>query len=111
MPWYPGPSLLEYLETVSVARDRAFEYMRFPVQYVIRPDLDFRGFAGQLASGVIRRGEPVAVLPSGRVSHVKSIVTWEGEIEHAFAPMSITVCLEDQLDISRGDMLISPSSR
>jgi sulfate adenylyltransferase large subunit len=108
MPWYSGPSLLEYLETVSVSRDRAFEYMRFPVQYVIRPNLDFRGFAGQLASGVIRPGDPVMVLPSGRTSTVKSITTFDGDLSEAFPPMSVTLCLEDEVDVSRGDMLVPP---
>jgi len=106
MPWYQGPALLEHLETVPIARDHNLTDMRFPVQYVIRPNLDFRGFAGEVASGVIRRGDEVAVLPSGRISRVKSIVTWEGELEEAFAPMSVTVCLEDEVDISRGDMLV-----
>jgi len=105
-PWYDGPTLLDHLETVPIVNDHNLSDMRFPVQYVIRPDLDFRGFAGQLASGVIRRGDAVAVLPSGQVSRVKSIVTWEGEIEQAFAPMSITVLLEDEIDVSRGDMLV-----
>jgi sulfate adenylyltransferase large subunit len=108
MPCYSGPSLLEYLETVSVSRDRAFEYMRFPVQYVIRPNLDFRGFAGQLASGVIRPGDPVMVLPSGRTSRVKSITTFDGDLPEAFPPMSVTLCLEDEVDVSRGDMLVPP---
>src|SRR3989440_5853381 len=108
MPWHTGPSLLEYLETVKVVRDRAFDALRFPVQYVIRPNLDFRGFAGQISSGVIHRGDPVTVLPSGRTSRVKSIVTWEGDLEEAFAPMSVTVCLEDEIDVSRGDMLALP---
>ncbi len=106
MGWYTGPTLLEHLETVPIARDRNLNEMRFPVQYVIRPNLDFRGFAGQIASGVIRRGDAVTVLPSGRNSRVKSIVTWDGELEEAFAPMSVTVCLEDEVDISRGDMLV-----
>ncbi len=105
-PWYDGPTLLDHLETVPITGDHNLTDLRFPVQYVIRPDLDFRGFAGQLASGVIRRGDPVAVLPSGRRSRVKSIVTWDGDREEAFAPMSITVCLEDEIDISRGDMLV-----
>ena len=105
-PWYQGPALLEYLETVPIESDFNLTDMRFPVQYVIRPDLDFRGFAGQVASGVIRRGDAVAALPSGRTSRVKSIVTWDGELEEAFAPMSVTVCLEDEVDISRGDMLV-----
>jgi hypothetical protein len=94
------------LETVPIANDRNLVDMRFPVQYVIRPDLDFRGFAGQLASGVIRKGDPVTVLPSRRTSRVKSIVTWDGELDEAFAPMSVTVCLEDEIDVSRGDMLV-----
>jgi len=107
-PWYSGPALLEYLETVELARDRAFDYMRFPVQYVIRPNLDFRGFAGQVASGTIRPGDAVMALPSGRTSRVKSISTYDGDLAQAFPPMSVTVCLEDELDISRGDMLVPP---
>src|SRR5215469_5760596 len=106
MPWYTGPTLLEHLETVPIAEDRNFADMRFPVQYVIRPNLDFRGFAGQVASGVIRHGDSVTVLPSGRSSRVKSIVTRDGDLEEAFTPMSVTVCLEDEIDISRGDMLV-----
>jgi sulfate adenylyltransferase subunit 1 (EFTu-like GTPase family) len=109
-PWYTGPALLEHLETVPIARDYNLTDLRFPVQYVIRPNLDFRGFAGQIASGVIRRGDPVTVLPSGRSSRVKSIVTWEGDLAEAFAPMSVTVCLEDEIDISRGDMLALPDN-
>jgi sulfate adenylyltransferase large subunit len=105
-PWYRGPALLEHLETVPISRDYNLADMRFPVQYVIRPNLDFRGFAGEVASGVIRRGDAVTVLPSGRSSRVKSIVTWDGDLEEAFAPMSVTVCLEDEIDISRGDMLV-----
>jgi sulfate adenylyltransferase large subunit len=105
-PWYAGPSLLEHLETVPIANDRNLTNMRFPVQYVVRPNLDFRGFAGQIASGVIRRGDAITVLPSGRTSRVKSIVTWDGDLEEAFSPMSVTVCLEDEIDISRGDMLV-----
>jgi sulfate adenylyltransferase large subunit len=105
-PWYNGPTVLEHLETVPIAEDRNFSEMRFPVQYVIRPNLDFRGFAGQVASGIIRRGDSVTVLPSGRTSRVKSIVTRDGDLEEAFTPMSVTVCLEDEIDISRGDMLV-----
>jgi sulfate adenylyltransferase large subunit len=105
-PWYQGPALLEHLETVPVGADRNLTEMRFPVQTVIRPNLDFRGFAGQLASGVIHRGDEVTVLPSGRTSRVSRIVTYDGDLEEAFAPMSITVCLEDEVDISRGDMLV-----
>ena len=106
--WYAGPALLEYLETVEVARDRAFDYMRFPVQYVVRPNLDFRGFAGQVASGMIRPGDSVMALPSGRTSRVKSISTYDGDLSKAFPPMSVTVCLEDEVDVSRGDMLVPP---
>jgi sulfate adenylyltransferase large subunit len=106
-PWYNGPSLLEHLETVPISRDRNLQDFRFPVQTVIRPNLDFRGFAGQIASGTVRRGDAVRVLPSGRVSRIRSIVTWEGELEEAFAPMSVTLCLEDEVDISRGDMLVA----
>ncbi|HUS06330.1 MAG TPA: sulfate adenylyltransferase subunit CysN, partial [Bryobacteraceae bacterium] len=108
-PWYSGGSLLNYLETVPLGTGVKWEDMRFPVQYVIRPTLDFRGYAGQLASGVIRPGDPVMVLPSGRTSKVKSIVAFDGDLAEAHPPMSVTVCLEDEIDISRGDMLVSPS--
>jgi sulfate adenylyltransferase large subunit len=110
-PWYEGPSLLEHLETVPIASDRNLADLRFPVQYVIRPNLEFRGFAGQVASGVVRRGDAVCVLPSGRQSRVKSIMTWDSEIDEAFAPMSVTICLEDEIDISRGDMLVHAANR
>jgi sulfate adenylyltransferase large subunit len=106
MPWYSGPTLLEHLESVPIAEDRNFTEMRFPVQYVIRPNLDFRGFAGQIASGILRRGDAVTVLPSRRTSRIKSIITWDGDLEEGFPPMSVTVCLEDEIDISRGDMLV-----
>jgi sulfate adenylyltransferase large subunit len=109
MPWFDGSSLLHYLETVHIASDRNLTEMRFPVQYVIRPDLHFRGYAGQVASGVIKPGDPVLVLPSGRTSRVKSVVSYDGELPQAFPPMSVTVCLEDEVDISRGDMLVPPS--
>jgi len=109
MPWFDGSSLLHYLESVHVASDRNMTEFRFPVQYVIRPDLNFRGYAGQVASGVIAPGAPVMVLPSGRTSRVRSIVTFDGSLPRAFPPMSVTLCLEDELDISRGDMLVPPS--
>jgi hypothetical protein len=83
--------------------------MRFPIQYVLRPDQSFRGYAGQLASGIMKPGDPVMVLPSGRTTRIKSILTYDGELPRAFPPMSVTVCLEDELDISRGDMLVHPS--
>jgi len=108
MPWYGGPALLEYLETVSIAPENHAVGLRLPVQYVIRPNQDFRGLAGQLASGVIRPGDRVMVLPSGRETRVRSIVTREGELAEASAPMSVTVCLDEDVDVSRGDMLVSP---
>ena len=109
MPWYSGPPLLEYLETVPLAAAprRGF---RFPVQYVIRPDADFRGFAGQVASGVVHVGDAVTALPSGRQSRVQSIVTYDGPLSEAFAPMSVTLKLEDEIDLSRGDMLVQQDS-
>jgi len=109
-PWYHGPSLLEHLETVPIAHDANLAEMRFPVQFVIRPDLNFRGYAGQVASGIVRPGDTVKVLPSGWTTRVKSIVTWDGELPQAFPPMSVTLCLEEELDISRGDMLASAES-
>ncbi len=110
MPWYSGPPLLDHLETVHIASDRNLTDMRFPVQYVIRPNLDFRGFAGTVASGVVRRGDQVMVLPSGKCSRVKSIVTYDGDLEEAFAPQAVTLTLEDEVDISRGDMLVQPDN-
>jgi sulfate adenylyltransferase large subunit len=110
MPWYRGPSLLEHLENVPIVQDRNLADFRFPVQYVIRPDLNFRGFAGQIASGEVRRGDPVTVLPSGRQTRVQSIVTWDGNLEEAFAPMAVTLRLEDEVDVSRGDMLVGCAS-
>jgi len=106
MKWYTGPCLLEHLETVSIAHDTNLVDFRLPVQLVLRPHLNFRGFAGTIASGTVKRGDAVKVLPSGRVSRVKSLVTFDGELEEAFAPMAVTVTLEDEVDISRGDMLV-----
>ncbi len=110
MPWYYGPSLLQHLEIVHIASDRNLEDMRLPVQYVMRPDLNFRGFAGTLASGIVRKGDPIMALPSGKKSKVKSIVTYEGEIEEAFSPQAVTITLEDEIDVSRGDMLVHPGN-
>jgi sulfate adenylyltransferase large subunit len=107
-PWYQGPTLLEYLETVPVRPAAAVDALRFPIQYVIRPDSAFRGFAGQVASGVIRPGDPVVALPSGQRTRVHSIVTFDGEIAEAAHPMSVTLRLADEIDLSRGDMLVSP---
>jgi sulfate adenylyltransferase large subunit len=109
MPWHGGPALLEHLETIPAAASVEGAPMRFPVQYVNRPNLDFRGFAGQVASGEIRRGDVLMALPSGRTSRVKSIVTYDGDLETAFSPMSVTVCLEDEIDVSRGDLLVRPN--
>jgi sulfate adenylyltransferase large subunit len=107
-PWYTGPSLLEHLETVDLVEARNFSDLRFPVQYVNRPTLDFRGYTGQLASGVLRVGQTVMTLPSGRITKVKSLPSYDGELAEAYPPMSVTVCLEDEVDISRGDMLVDP---
>ncbi len=107
MPWFSGPHLLEYLESVTVAEELPKTAMRFPVQYVIRPNLDYRGYAGQIASGTIRVGDAVLALPSGRASRVKRIATFDGDLPQASAPDSITVLIEDEIDISRGDMLVS----
>jgi bifunctional enzyme CysN/CysC len=110
MPWYSGPPLLDHLETVHIASDRNLTDLRLPVQYVIRPNLDFRGFAGTVASGILRKGDEVLVLPSGKRSRVKSIVTYDGELEDAFAPQAVTVTLTDEVDVSRGDMLVHPDN-
>ena len=106
-PWFKEKSLLEFLETVEVDRNASGKPFRFPVQLVIRPDQEFRGYAGQIASGAIHVGDPVTVLPSGRTSRVKRIATWDGDIEMAYAPMSVTLTIEDEIDISRGDMIIA----
>ena len=111
MPWYSGPPLLDHLETVHIASDRNLTDLRFPVQYVIRPNLDFRGFAGTIASGMVRRGEEVMALPSGKRSRIKTIVTYDGEMEEAFAPQAVTITLEDEIDVSRGDMLVHPDNQ
>jgi sulfate adenylyltransferase subunit 1 (EFTu-like GTPase family) len=104
-PWFDGPSLLEYLETVEVDRDATARPFRFPVQLVLRPSHDFRGYAGQICSGVVALGDTLSVWPGSRSTRVKRIVTWEGDIDRAFAPMSVTLTLEDELDISRGDLI------
>ena len=109
-PWYDGPNVLGYLETVPVSADRNFEDFRYPVQYVIRPDLDYRGFAAEVASGVINKGDEIVSLPSGKKSKVKGIDTWEGELDQAFAGQSVTIRLEDEIDISRGDMIVKPEN-
>jgi bifunctional enzyme CysN/CysC len=109
-PWYDGPSVLGYLETVPVFEDRNFDDFRYPVQYVIRPDLDYRGFAAEVASGVIAKGDDIVSLPSGKTSKVSAIDTYDGELEEAFAGQSVTIRLEDEIDISRGDMIVKPGN-
>ncbi len=106
MPWYEGSTLLHALETVHVAADRNLLDFRFPVQHVIRPHLDFRGYAGRIASGTIREREEIVVLPSGKTSKIFSIETYDGSLDEAFAPQSVVLTLDDELDISRGDMIV-----
>jgi bifunctional enzyme CysN/CysC len=106
MPWYEGPTVLEYLETVPIAQDRNLDDFRYPVQYVIRPNLDYRGFAGEVVSGVVKAGDEVIALPGGQRSRVKSIDTFDGTLDEAFTPQSVTLRLEDEIDISRGDMIV-----
>jgi bifunctional enzyme CysN/CysC len=110
MPWYEGSTLMHHLENVHIASDRNFIDFRYPVQFVNRPHLNFRGFCGTIASGRIRKGETVMSLPSRKTSRVKSIVTYDGELEEAFTPMSVTLTLEDEIDVSRGDMLVRPDN-
>lgn len=109
-PWYKGTSLLDFLETVHIDNDHNWEDFRFPVQYVLRPNLDFRGFCGKVASGIVRKGDTVMALPSGKTSKVKSIVTYDGELDYAFPPQSVTLTLEDEIDVSRGEMLVHPDN-
>ena len=107
-PWYDGPCLLHHLETVETGHDHNLQDFRFPVQYVLRPNLDFRGFCGKVASGIIRQGDEVIALPSGKKSRVKHIVTYDGDLQYAFPPQSVTLQLEDEIDISRGEMIVHP---
>ncbi len=106
MPWYEGPPLLQFLETVTISGDRNLVDFRFPVQYVVRPHQDFRGFSGRIASGSIRVGEEIVVLPSRQRSKVKGIHFFKDELEEAFAGQSVILTLEDEIDISRGDMIV-----
>ncbi|HLL67887.1 MAG TPA: GTP-binding protein [Micromonosporaceae bacterium] len=112
MPWYDGPSLLHHLEHVHIASDRNLVDVRFPVQYVIRPQStvvsDYRGYAGQVASGVLKPGDEVLVLPSGYTTTIASIETADGPVAEAFPPMSVTIRLADEIDIARGDMICRP---
>lgn len=109
-PWYDGPSLLEFLETVHIGNDHNLNDFRYPVQYVLRPSLDFRGFSAKVASGVVRKGDDVMALPSGKRSKVKRIVTYDGDREYAFPPQCVTLQLEDEIDISRGEMIVHPDN-
>jgi len=115
MPWYDGETLMTMLENVKISADRNFDDFRFPVQFVNRPNLDFRGYCGTVTSGIIRKGDHVTALPSGKSSTVKSIVTYDEELELAFTQMAVTLTLEDEIDISRGDMIVHsdnlPASR
>jgi sulfate adenylyltransferase large subunit len=112
MDWYGGVPLLDHLETVQIAADRNLDELRFPVQYVIRDhDSDYRGYAGQVAGGIVRPGDEVLVLPSGHTTTVRAIDTLGGEIAEAFPPMSVTLRLADDIDISRGDLICRPGDR
>lgn len=110
-PWYTGPALLELLETIYIASDRNLVDFRFPVQYILRPDADFRGYCGRVASGVIRPGAEIMVLPSGKMTRVKEIVTADGCLDYAFPPQSVTLTTTDEIDISHGDMLVHPDNQ
>ena len=105
MPWYAGPSLLELLESLPSAQQTRTAPFRFPVQRVLRPDHTFRGFAGQIASGTVRVGDTITVLPSNRGAKVERIVTWDGDLKEAIAPLSVTLVLDREVDISRGDLI------
>ena len=109
-PWYEGTTLMNFLETVYIGSDRNLEDFRFPVQYVLRPDLDFRGFAGTISSGIVRVGDEIMAMPSRKTSKIKEIVTMDGNLEEAHAPLSVTLTLEDEIDISRGDMIVRPGN-
>jgi sulfate adenylyltransferase subunit 1 len=115
MPWYMGPPLLYHLETVYIGAQENHVDPRFPVQWVIRPQSDkyhdFRGYAGRVAGGVFKKGDDVTILPSGFSTKVKEVVTYDGPLEEAFAPLSVTLTLEDEIDISRGDMIVKPNNQ
>ena len=111
MTWFKSGPLLNYLETVHIASDRNLIDLRLPIQYVIRPDSNFRGFAGTMASGILRPGDEVIVLPGRQKSRVKKIATFDGNLEEAFPPLSVTITLEDEIDVSRGDVIARPDNR
>lgn len=110
MPWYEGVCLLDYLENVEVKDSRDYANFRYPVQYVLRPNQNFRGFSGKIASGIVRKGDEIMTLPSGKRSKVKGIHVYEGELDMAFPPQCITLTLEDEIDISRGEMIVHPDN-
>ena len=110
MPWYTGATLMNFLETVYIGSDRNLRDFRFPVQIVLRPNLDFRGFAGTISSGIIRVGDEVMTLPSRKTSRIKQIITADGNLDEAWVPMSVAVTLEDEIDVSRGDMIVRPGN-
>ena len=110
MPWYRGNTLMNFLESVYIGSDRNLEDFRLPIQYVNRPNLDFRGFCGTIASGILRKGDEIMVLPSKRTSRVKRLVTQDEDLDEAFCPQSITVVLDDEVDCSRGDMIVRPGN-
>ena len=110
MPWYRGPTLMDHLNNVQISSDRNLVDLRFPVQYVNRPDHTFRGYCGTMASGVVRPGDEVMVLPSRKTTRVKRIVTQDGDLEQAYPPLAPTLVLEDEVDISRGDVLVHPGN-
>jgi sulfate adenylyltransferase large subunit len=107
-PWHAGPTFLEHLETVRIESLSSVQAIRFPIQYVLRPDATFRGYAGQVAGGVIRPGDPIMILPSRQRTRIQSIVSYDGQLEAAVPSQSVTLKLEDEIDLSRGDMLVSP---
>ena len=115
MSWYSGPTLMHHLEHIHVASDRDLVDVRFPVQYVVRPKSDahhdYRGYAGTVAGGVLKKGDEVMVLPSGFTSHITSIDTADGPIDEAFPPMSVTIRLDDDIDVSRGSMICRPRNK
>lgn len=110
MPWYKGSTLMNFLETVYIGSDRNLEDFRLPIQYVNRPNLDFRGFCGTVSSGIVRKGDEIMVLPSKQRSHVNRIVTFDGDLPEAFASQSITLVLDTEIDCSRGDMIVRPGN-
>jgi bifunctional enzyme CysN/CysC len=111
MPWYRGEALMELLDSIEISKDQNLQNPRLPVQYVNRPHLDFRGYSGTVAAGVFRKGDPVMALPSRKTSRIASIVTYDGELAEAFPPQAVTFTLEDEIDVSRGDMLVRPDDQ